>query len=101
MNSLQPRVLSAHQPGAPPSRAMKSKAHIPLSSPGGGAAQLGMTLFTYHGHFERVRAIAWSPDSQRLASAGSDHTVQVWEVTTSDNNLTFLCHSDSVRADAR
>src|SRR2546421_5628576 len=98
MNSLQPRVLSAHQPGAPPSRAMKSKAHIPLSSPGGGAAQLGITLFTYHGHFERVRAIAWSPDSQRLASAGSDQTVQVWEIATGDHLFTCRGHVDSVSA---
>jgi WD40 repeat protein len=98
MNSLQPRVLYAQQPGAPPSRAMKSKGHIPLSSPGGGAAQLGKTLFTYHGHFQRVRAIAWSRDSQRLASAGSDQTVQVWEIATGDPLFTCLGHVDSVSA---
>jgi WD40 repeat protein len=38
--------------------------------------------FTYRGHFGRVNAIAWSPNGQRLATVGSDKTLQVWEAAT-------------------
>ncbi|WP_126554257.1 WD40 repeat domain-containing protein [Dictyobacter kobayashii] len=32
----------------------------------------------YSGHSDRVNALAWSPDSKRIASGSSDKTVQVW-----------------------
>ena len=35
--------------------------------------------FTYRGHFGRVNALAWSPNGQRIASVGSDKTLQVWD----------------------
>lgn len=38
--------------------------------------------FTYRGHFGRVNALAWSPNGQRLATVGSDKTLQVWDVIT-------------------
>lgn len=38
--------------------------------------------FTYRGHFGRVNALAWSPNGQRIASVGSDKTLQVWDVVT-------------------
>lgn len=34
--------------------------------------------FTYAGHSDAVSGVAWSPDGQRIASASSDGTVQVW-----------------------
>jgi len=45
------------------------------------AADLGTTLTTYPGHTceTGVLAVAWSPDSKRIASAGWDDTVQVWQ----------------------
>jgi WD40 repeat protein len=36
-------------------------------------------MFTYRGHFSSVYTIAWSPDGTRIASAGNDGTVQVWQ----------------------
>jgi serine/threonine protein kinase len=33
----------------------------------------------YRGHTEPVRSVAWSPDSQFIASTGGDNTVQVWQ----------------------
>ena len=38
--------------------------------------------FTYRGHFGRVNALAWSPNGQRIASVGSDKTLQVWDAVT-------------------
>lgn len=35
--------------------------------------------FTFRGHFGRVNALAWSPNGQRVASVGSDKTLQVWD----------------------
>jgi serine/threonine protein kinase len=38
--------------------------------------------FTYRGHFGRVNTLAWSPNGQRIASVGSDKTLQVWDAVT-------------------
>jgi len=42
-------------------------------------AATGRRIFTYLNHDSEVFAVAWSPDGQRLASAGSDRTIQVWQ----------------------
>lgn len=49
-------------------------------------ATTGNTLFTYHGHTGGVNAVAWQKGpllpvyEARIASAGSDTTVQVWSI---------------------
>src|SRR6266487_737452 len=55
-------------------------------------------IFTYLSHAARVFAVAWSPDGQRIASAGEDKTVQVWDASTGNTFLTYRGHSDSVNA---
>ncbi len=37
-------------------------------------------LTTYHGHSASVWHVAWSPEGTRIASAGADNTVQVWQI---------------------
>ena len=66
---------------------------------------LGTTLYTYHGHHDVVKAVAWSPgwpslshaDSLRIASASFDFTVQVWDATTGYHILKYSHHSGGVK----
>jgi eukaryotic-like serine/threonine-protein kinase len=58
----------------------------------------GTTLFIYRGHSNGVFAVAWSPDSRRIASASLDHTARVWDASTGENVLTYRGHSSSVDA---
>lgn len=51
----------------------------------------GKALYVYRGHTGAVRDIAWSIDGKRIATAGSDHTVQIWDALTGEH--AFLSHS--------
>jgi WD40 repeat protein/serine/threonine protein kinase len=73
---------------------------------------VGTTLYTYHGHSNIVRAVAWNPvggigmpNGQRIASASNDWTVQVWDAVGGDsvavdggNVFTYRGHSGVVDA---
>jgi len=85
----------------PPSRLPGSAPQRPTVQAGPPAlARLaaGRTLVTYRGHTAGIQALAWSPDGQRLASAGADKTVQVWQAATGEHLFTFKGHEDCVRA---
>jgi hypothetical protein len=41
--------------------------------------------------------VAFSPDGRRLASAGQDQTVRVWDATTGQEALTLMGHTGSVQ----
>ena len=45
--------------------------------------------FTYTGHSDAVSGVAWSPDGQRIASASSDGTVQVWNAANGRSLSTY------------
>src|SRR5207247_352727 len=47
-------------------------------------------------HGPRVASITFSPDSRRLASAGFDKTVKLWDLATGQEVLTLRGHSDLV-----
>src|SRR5260370_643789 len=57
------------------------------AAPASPASLHGSTaLYTYHGHSGAVYAVAWNPvwgtgmpDGKRIASGGTDGTVQVWD----------------------
>jgi eukaryotic-like serine/threonine-protein kinase len=54
-------------------------------------------VYTFAWPAQMVNAVAWSPDSKRIASAGSlDPTAQVWNAVDGRNAFTYRGHSDPV-----
>jgi hypothetical protein len=51
---------------------------------------------TLAGHDKRVLSVAFSHDSQRLASAGEDKTIRLWDVTTGKQVASLDRHTDRV-----
>lgn len=61
-------------------------------------ALTGDNPLIYRDHFYFVNAVAWSPDSKKIASASADTNVQVWNAKTGANILTYRAHSSKVNA---
>ncbi|KAK4456564.1 WD40-repeat-containing domain protein, partial [Cladorrhinum samala] len=45
-----------------------------------------------------VQSVAFSPDSQRLASGSSDNTVKIWDATSGQCLQTLEGHRGSVKS---
>ncbi|GLV59794.1 hypothetical protein KDH_66180 [Dictyobacter sp. S3.2.2.5] len=56
--------------------------------------------YVYAGHKSFVYSVAWSPDSERIASASADGTVKVWDAGSGNNSLllTYTGHTSSVQS---
>lgn len=59
---------------------------------------IGIPLYIYRGHLKWVRAVAWSPNGEQIASAGDDQTVQIWDALSGNDAFTYHNHSDVVYA---
>jgi WD40 repeat protein len=68
-----------------------------LATDGALAAQVS-TIYTFDLHVGEVFAVAWSPDGTRLASAGRDRRVQVWDVETGEPVCLYEGHTEAVYA---
>src|SRR2546421_1666484 len=89
------------RPTSPPSLPPSSPLPPKTSSPGAPTPTAQVTLLTYHGHSDRLLALAWSPDthdSQLIASSSLDETVQLWKALTGDNVLTYRGNSLQAQA---
>jgi hypothetical protein len=53
-------------------------------------------LSTPRGHYGSVLAVTFSPDGRRIASAGYDKTIKVWDAGSGQVLLTLKGHSDVV-----
>jgi hypothetical protein len=75
--------------------ALKSPGELILPTPVPRSLPYSYTL-----HTSTVESVAWSPDGRRIASAGDDTTVLVWEPTTGNTLLTYTKHSTFVESAA-
>ena len=62
-----------------------------------GGTATGRQLAAFHGHTDRVHALAFHPDGRRILSGSLDGTVKVWDAVTS-RPVIFRGHSDLVRS---
>jgi eukaryotic-like serine/threonine-protein kinase len=103
-----PAISQSPQPAAPPPRRISrrtilvSLAGVVVAGGGGITWWVLATAprppYTYRGHSDTVVAVAWSPNSTRIASGSDDHTVQVWNAADGSNVYTYRGHSGAVRA---
>jgi WD40 repeat protein len=56
-----------------------------LQTPSNPVQMQTKTLFTYSEHSDWVWSVAWSPVSERIASASADATAQVWDAANGDH----------------
>ena len=56
----------------------------------------GDLLFELRGHDGPANAVSWSPDGRRIATAGDDMAVGVWEAETGELVTELLGHSGAV-----
>jgi len=65
------------------------------------ATILSRPLYTYRGHKGSVTAVAWSPQGQHIASAGTlDSSVQVWDAISARKRVLALFATHNQRVDA-
>ena len=52
-------------------------------------AETGQEIFTLLGHLDSVLGVTFSPDGRRLASAGADGAIVLWDLVTGEQEMTL------------
>lgn len=86
LHALQQGGLAANNLSAPP------PAQTPRGTPPRKRA-IGTILSTYNAHASWVLAVAWEPEGNRIASAGGDGVVRVWDADSAQTLLTYRDHA--------
>src|SRR5205807_1156620 len=73
---FQPGILYVYPSPVVPGRSLASP------QPVIGPLIPGSTLFSYCGHSDKVRSVAWSSNGAHIVSGSDDKTVQMWEAAT-------------------
>ena len=60
------------------------------------SARFGAPVAVYLGHRDTINALAWSPDSQWIASASADNTLQVWKPRSENERIVYPCPDGNV-----
>jgi len=55
-------------------------------------------VFTYTDHTDSLRAVAWSPDGNYVASGSDDTTIRIWNPTNGQTHLIYKEHTDAIEA---
>jgi WD40 repeat protein/Tfp pilus assembly protein PilF len=58
----------------------------------------GKNIRSFDGHADAVRAVAFSPDGKRLATASADRTARLWDIATGTEVRRFTSHESKVNA---
>jgi WD40 repeat protein/nucleoside phosphorylase/uncharacterized protein YjbI with pentapeptide repeats len=67
-----------------------------IIAPAPGAAETLQARRPYFASMHRANSCAYSPDGRRLASAGNDSTLRIWDATTGEALATLTGHQDWV-----
>jgi eukaryotic-like serine/threonine-protein kinase len=71
---------------------------LPASPPLAPGPPLGTVFCTYHGTYENIRSVTWSPDDLYIVSAGNGSAVDIWHADSGEGLLTYRGHSQHVRS---
>ncbi len=76
-----------------------SRSHYMYPTPDRGTLPGQMqSPIPYRGHSQKVNALAWSHNGERLASASADGTVRVWRFPHGNTELIYMGHHHPVAA---
>ena len=97
-HSSPPPHVKIQTPHTPTTVATSTPTATATSTPPPPHGPQGTLYVTYRGHTDAITGVAWSPDSQHIASTSFDNTVQVWNALNGDVPFTYSGHTDSALA---